>query len=700
MIDPRGPSMMVPVSGNPTPQDTIPNLETPSVLFVEDLLEKYKSAHDAFRRREDDNHSMYHALDFGQWPSDLLSELRNSDDPRDLTQYNFVKNIVDVAVGTSFKNPYEVTITAVDPEVSDLAVVGQTLFYTDKELCRWDDEYLPILTDAMITVGIAHLCVTREHNVLGNIALKHVQHGHFLPDPDWHGQTLKDCRRGITVSYMNPQEVADTYGVSSEILAYRIAEMAKAIAYGTVDTDQSAPMWALEKVRNTTYRVTHYHHVERKKTTRRVAIDYFGRTYDVPKPPEDLKGEYASQWVSSWLQINNLSEEQILEIDEFEDVYYITSVCGDLVPDRALEDKPGELQLGRLPFFDVSACRHDGKYIGVVDVVGGPQSGFNQRMSLISEIIARGAKDGLVFDPAAFGNDPAKIEQVKNEMSKPGFRIDTESGYLAEGGRVFADIPRAPYPQLEHTNANMLLNIMQQITPINPAMLGRNENAHETGIMLERKREQGEITMAQITHSINRFWEEIGEAYLRAASQVYGGVYRIVSSGNKIVELNRPETAPDGEIYLANDISLLPRHRVVVALSAGGISQRVNDRISAMELIRILPAEASASRFSLIRKAVSTIDSFSSKERDEIDKLLALEQELVESNLTANIANAKAMQAQAEAAIAQMSAPQPTPEEAAAGGERIPPELMAMMQGSPAGTGEDGAVREPRDVGM
>lgn len=686
-----------------TEGNTIPDLTQNEVSWIDAEINKYENFHQEDRKREDEAHLFYTALDYGQWPEGM----RSTTGAKDLSQYNFVHRKINNGVGVVYKNPTDIDFAPMEGQYADLALVAKELFYADKWLMNWDGEYVDGLTDAFINSTMFRMTVNDSKNALGNLKLERLKPGHYLTDPEWDGQTMLDCNRVMTVSYMNPREIMSYFQESTPLIESKVLELAQGSNFQTRQTNHSITEYDLSKIYGQKYRVITYHHIEEEKSITRVALDFFGRAIDVPTPPEDIKNQAAAnEWVNNWLEYNKIDKGSVLEREVIEKVYYVTTVCADLSPETPLESRKGYIQAGRLPFFNLSFSRHNGRNLGMVDLMKDAQQNFNQRMSLISEILAKSAKDAWLFEPNAFGNDPQKIKEVKEEMAMPGFRMDADPGYIESGAKVFAEVPKAPYPALEQNNANMQMELMDSITPLNPANEGRNESSKETGVLFERKREQGEINLTTVNMAIETFWEEVGSVYIYGARTLYSGAYRSIqkSADGDILELNRPDVSPDGKVYTSNNIADLPPCKVVVTRSPAGITQRVNDRISSVELIRVLPQEAVVSKMALFQKVIKTLDNYTAQERAEFDELLELEKQVIVSGLEAQVSNNQMTKAQAEQMLQQIQNPPPPDAQIGPDGQPVvpggePPVPGAEAQTQPVGP-ESGPVRTAEQVGL
>jgi hypothetical protein len=99
-----------------------------------------------------------------------------------------------------------------------------------------------------------------------------------------------------------------------------------------------------------------------------------------------------------------------------------------------------------------------------------------------------------------------------------------------------------------------------------------------------------------------------------------------------------------GEV-IENDISELPRMKVIVTQSPEGVTTRLVNRSINTELLRVLGPETPISRVRAVKKILESLDDYK-KEKDEHLQDSELELQLARENVITNILNLKASQAQ------------------------------------------------------
>jgi len=641
--------------------------EIPTWIYNE--YQAYLNYHKEDREREDRNHRYYSALDYSQWSDELKEAVMRGEESRDLSQYNFLHKKVNGLMGTLIKNPTDIDFVPVGLNNAESSTLLKEIMLRDKEVMGWEQELNEAIKDGIIYGSILRMEISDKISPLGNIALKRIEPGKVLTNPDWKTQSLKDCQSIITVAYMTAYEAKEKYPEMAQIIDDRIHEFAlnSSPDFGTIDKNHSINEYQLRSLYGEKYRFIEYHHIVQEKGYRLVGTLPDGTYVEVPEPPSSLETEDSVKtWLDEWFAVNYVDKESVIKIDSTINKYYVTTVCLELSPSKPFENNISNVQIGRLPFFNFSYDNHNGRNIGVIDLLADPQTTFNKRMSMISAILGHQAKGGFVFDPEAFGNDQEKIRKVKQEGAKPGFVMDTEPGYLQTGnGRIFEEMPSTGNNAQSgaYQNASQMLDMLNQLTPQSQTLDAQSDN-RESARLFGYKREQSEINMTFLFNNMERLQKEIGESYFYLSKSLYSGIYRELPVRNgKPLAINVPTFDEYGMEYLENDISMIPRQSIVVSQSASGLTQRINDRITSVELIRVLPPEAGLTKMSIMGKVVKNLENLSDEDRQEYAANLELEKEVIKSQLEAQIINNKATSMQIEMQMQQMMQPQPSPEE-------------------------------------
>ncbi|MCP5006619.1 MAG: hypothetical protein GY941_22155 [Planctomycetes bacterium] len=611
------------------------------------------------RDSEEENHRMYTGLDYGQWDRGIVDEC----DRKNLTQFNVVLKRVNSTAGYARKNWYDVDFTTTDTRVNDDTTLVKDLYYIDKELCDWDAEFDQFLINGIIRSADLMMYIDYRHDSnFGNIGLKSMSPGTVLYDPNWTNTNTGEARNAYTVKYMTPLDMKHAYPSKKE----EIDRMVYLQALQT-DSDEAVhesqadvlPRRSMNDQYNVTYRVIEYHQMVTELKPVKQAFTVDGMFVKVPEDAEE-----------AWFQTNKVDPETVMEgLKERQDMYYVTTFCPDLLPQEVLEEGYGQLQLGRLPFFHWSYNRHAGRDIGLVDLIKDPQRYYNEMMSLMYTQMKNGTRRATIIDPEIFGGDEAKQAEMMRKYTSGDAVVFTEPGALMENPNAIQQSAQSTPVNNEFNLANTSLDALEQITPINAAIQG-NQGNERSAIQYETMLQQAETNMIKMQSTLKSLLNEIGEAYFYAAQDLYGGMYREFNSSLGNVEINVP--LDDGRVL--NDITSIPRLKVIVSESTEASSRKMSDRRVMAELLQYFGDNPLTS--SHIRQIIlSGMDSLDVGKKTALNEAFTLEQEGMTMNLAAQLEQAKAMMAQSSQMQGQaMMAPAPQE------GEGVPMEEQQVQQ--------------------
>jgi hypothetical protein len=561
------------------------------------------------RRSEVENHKFYTGLEFGQWSQDVISKSTM----KNLAQFNFVQKQVNGVVGNLVRNWWDIDFVSTDGTGSDDLSIIKDLYFSDKEICDWDIEFSSFLKNGVIRSAEMLMYVDYRHDPnFGNIAIKALTPGTVLRDVNWVSSNSGDCKNAYVVSYMTPSEMMETYPDKAQRIKTMISmkEMESNSSQPVFDNKRDAvPRINQTESYNATYKIIEYHHMVTEEHEHSFGLSHNGQFMAIPNDATD-----------EWLESHGIEANSIIKEKKNTAVYYVTTFCPELDIYEPLEDKPGRLQIGRLPIFHWSFNRHNGKDIGLVDILKDPQTYFNEMMSLTHSIIKHTRRTKII-DPEAFG-DIANLDDLRTKILKGDEVVFTEPG----ASRLFPNMiqegsPSTPMGQ-EMNFAQMVMAQTERLTPVTSAMEGVQGN-ERSALQFDMKREQGEVNMTLLQNSVKLFLNELAEGYFYAAQALYGGMYRKFSSPLGTVEINIP--MEDGRIL--NDITALPRAKVVVTESPASISRRTSDRVISMQILQMLGDDVVA-RNTALDAIFSSLESIPESKKQIIKQNLALSTEV------------------------------------------------------------------------
>ncbi len=592
------------------------------------------------RNEENENHGIYNGIGFGQWPKGVLEALaKEGASTKDLSQFNFAFKKVNDIVGYLVKNWYDIDYASIDGEDDEAIQYMKDLFFSDKDLCDWDTGINDALTNGCIRAADLLMTVDYRHdNKFGNIGVKSLPPGSVLRDVNWTSKSSGDCRNAFLVTYMSPKEIKEKYSSKSD----RIDMLMKLKSMQETERDvfqgANLPRFNLEDEYNKNYRVLEYHHMETEKRKKWLGITANGQFVDVPEDADD-----------AWYDFNAVSKDTVIEDEDMVEVYYITTICPDLDPEQPFEDRKGLLQMGRLPIIHWSYGRQNGTDLGVIDLIKDPQRYYNQMMSLSLEITAF-ARHVTAIDPAAFG-DNVDLQELEEKFSTPGKKILMEPHASNEFPNAIQDAKPSTYTGNEINLAETVKNTAEGLTPYNASMAGQASGGVRSAKHFDGQREQGEVNLSLLTDSVKRFNNEIAECYFYAAQSLYGGLYRkFYADGKGHVEINKPEE--DGSI--SNDISMLPRARVVITEAPNGVTRRLNNRTTAFETMQYMGNGDPLTNNLMSEIIFKTFDHMTKEQEAEFEEYFGEQRELIRANQRQQTIQAELMTEQSKMQIAQM----------------------------------------------
>jgi len=620
--------------------------------------------------RLSDSWNLYKGYGGSSYPEKVRDKFKKEN--RNPFEGNIIRQKVDGLAGSIVKNFFDVAYEPVNGDHSQLTRAVTELMYIDKELLDWGSSYRQLVVDGLVYQGVEEIYINYDYSPYGNIGFRPINPGHILFDPTWLSNNSKELKRGFKVAYLTPKDLKETYSTKSDLIDDMISAMSlRATQYDYGMPQKGIQHYNLEEIYGDQYRVIEYHHMERERNSIEV-VTATGQV--VPEGNDEFK--------KKWAILNNVDLSMGVMKRSFDtDIYHITTVVPGLARELVLEDRPGLIQIGRLPFFPWSSGRINGVNSGIPDLLKSIQQTYNNRESLLDFAIATSAAGGMFMDPDIVDGDEGKMSKIEENWNKPNFRMWTGNGALASGRNFFKELPRSNLDPQIGNEITRMIDLADMVSKQPAAMDARTENAGESGILFARKQMQAEVTQTLLIKSLEQLWNDKGEAYLLLAKNLYSGVYRSFYSfgDKKAIELNVPTVTPSGEV-LDNDISQLPRMKVIISQSPEGVTQRMVDRSIDMDLLKVIGQDNPISRASIVKSVMNTLDS-SKADKSKYEESAELEYEFAKENLKTQIMGLKLKQTQAGMQMQQMMQPQ----QGQSGQEQIDKQQGQAPQKKPSG---------------
>lgn len=630
---------------SPIPQADIANYDR--ITYILSEFNSNVSYINEHLDRASESWNLYKGYGGSSYPFELREKFKK--EGRNPFEGNIIRQKVDGLAGSIIKNFFDINFEPVDGELSDLTQNLKELLLIDKELTNWNTSYSQLVVDGLIHLGVEEMYIDFKFSPYGNIGFRPIAPNHIILDSNWLSNNAYDLKRAFKVAYLTPMEIKEIYKTKSEEIDNFVKmKSGKATTFDHGDKLQGVLHSGLNENYGDQYRVIEYHHMEREK-----------KTIEIITATGDVVPEGTDQFKQEWAILNNIDLSEGVMSKSFDvDVYYTTSICPSLSKTLILEDKQGLIQIGRLPFFPWSCGRINGINSGIPDLLKSIQQTYNFRESLLDYSISTSAAGFTFIDPDIVGGDAGKMREVEDNWNKPKARMWSEPGAVASGREFFKQLPTNKMDYSVVQEITRMIDMADRISKQPAAMDARSEGSEETGILYARKQLQAEVTLTLLTKSLEQHWNDKGEAYFLTAKRLYSGIYRkFHSMGNKkTIELNIPVITPSGT-KIENDISMLPRMKVIVSLSPEGVTTRSIDRSINTELLRVIGVENPISRAQAVKNVMSTLDN-SKTERKQFEEASELEFQLAKETVITNILNLKSQQMQIQMQLQQAMQPQ------------------------------------------
>lgn len=617
------------------------------VTLIEDEFDKALEQRYPERLNEEADWRLYTGFQYGQWDADALAILKEQN--RNPFQCNLVRGKVDGLQGSVIKSWFDISFESIDPRYDDLTKVLKQMLLSDKELMDWEASYLELVKHGLIYQGLEELYVSDRYSPLGNLGFRTILPGHYILDPNWVTNDSRDLKRLWRTSYMTVTDISQKYNIKeADIMAMVRLEAAVSSDYESGDTSKGLLRFEQDTEYGDLYRVIEYHHMEKEKSKVRININ-----------DGSIIPETDEEFLQQWAELNGVDlDNDVIEREVYENVYYVTTICPQISKTKTLQDKKGYLQIGRLPFFHWSAFRNNGVNSGVPELLRSLQQTYNKRESQVDFMISASANGAAFIDPEIVDNDPVRMERAIKNWSNPAYRDWSAPGRLASGRQYVQELPKTQMDYGIVNELNRMVDMTDMVSKHSAASDARTESSDESGILFARKQLQSEINQAALLKSLEFYWNQKGEAYLMAAKQVYGGVYRefIIPSEGRVVEVNKPIITPEGEMTI-NDITLLDRAKVVVDKSPLSTTMRAVERSINTELLRVIGPDNPITRAEAVKNIMKTLEG-TSAERARREEHAMIELELAKQRALTDIMNSKFTQMQIQTGMQQMMMPQ------------------------------------------
>lgn len=596
------------------------------------------------RTRLYDNFKLYWGVDYGQWDEDIVQQLL--DENRHPVTINLLSQKINTLAGAITSNQFDVDFVPINGEKSTLTTAFKDIYLSDKSLMKWDKASLQCSKFGLIYQGVEQLVVDRREDPEGNLRFRVHQPGHVVFVPDWKSDDPEDCYKAWIFHYRNIEQIARAYGLSVKEIRDEL-EITRALGPDYVSSGIDLGKDVETSI--APYRIIETHEMVPVKTSR--LVDFSQGMNGLPFPVMNLQKD--REYLIEWGNLNNVNWERVREVPYEDQILKIFTFCPELSLSRAFEDRPAEVQIKRLDLFPWSADRLNGKNRGIIDVGKDIQQTINKHQSQKTHMINSAANGATIFNENLYGGDQAKMERLKKNKNNPAFVDDADLDGVTKTHVVLKD---KPYDPALFQNEQILVDIMDLVTPVPAAMSSRTEGAKESGILYQSKVAIAEIGMKTLYESLRNHQTDKAAAYYLQAQNTYRDNYRRFHrvDGSGFVDVNK-RVRMNGRPVVINDISQLPRCHVIIKEDQNGMINRQMNRIMYSEMLQRIPPEQALLRGWMTLKIARTMDT-NEVEKKELELIAQMEMAKAMVAYKTDLTNMAAGQAQAEMVIAQIEA--------------------------------------------
>jgi hypothetical protein len=643
------------------------------VQVVEQEFENVVAFFQAERTREQRNWNLYSGLDQGQYTEDDKS--RAAIEGRDLATFNLVTQKQDSLGGYILKNEFDSDFVPVESKEGIYTQLLKGMYLSDKQMMDWGLSKKQLVVAGLNYQGVEEMFIDRRYHPLGNIAFRCHLPGHVMFDPRWKSESGKDCQMAWVVTYYTASQILEIWPEKAKNLDFIIKDVAEKISRGENFQNQTdvtnTPNFDLKEsgLGNNFYRIIRKFEMK----TEEVTVEYDSVTgSDLP-----LGTDYAKKLAYLNKNRPEWEPEQIKSRVEKRRICWVTTVCRQLDKDGPLEEKPCEIQVGRLPLFPWSAARINGKNRGIADILYDIQQKLNYREELITNIIEHEAAGAKLADPMLFNDDEELKRQFVEKQNQPFQIIWTAPGALRQGLEP-KPIVKATLPQDARDQLMRMWDYADRISKAPAVFDARSEKSGESGYLFAQKARVAEQQSYLLFDGLKQHEQEKAEAYMDQAKIQYtvGGIERtfMVRRGTEdealIVNRRYFESVSGAQVErVVNDFANLPRHKVIISESPASTTNRQITRAVSTELLRVIDPACVGTRQVFTSAMVGSMDTFTEKQKAKLEKFDDLESAVAEETLMANLNKLKLANFQMAQQLEQfkLQASQPVPPPGSAG---------------------------------
>jgi len=551
--------------------------EVSKVSYYTDEFTNTWKSNESTRKTAQDSFNGYIGIEGRQWDSASLDILRERKQPANTL--NITKPNIDKVVGQLVNNPDIIKFTAINQDKNSQTNIIDSLYEYDSARGKYQKEINRFIKDVCIHTGVLEVFIDYTHETLGNIGLRALNRVTDIEyDTYWNSDNIKDCRYVFKSIWMTAREIKETFATKNEDIdrAINEYEVLRGVEEDAETRDQLASRTDIfYNNSNNRFRVIECSYMQKVPKTKQYS-QKLKRFLDDNENPDIMRTQ----------------GDSVIPLPSFESICKIITFAPAISKGLILTEGDHHVQIGRLPYFIVSADKTMGVSQGLVTGILDAQSIYNKRTSMLTANQITSANGSLIVKDEYF-KDATEAARFKDKRTSPGEVFTASSDQDLRDGIM--PVPQGVMPEGLLQSIEQARTFVESYLNVNAAVSGRSEGANESGVLFESKRAQSQIAHVTINENISQTMLEFAECYFYLSKKVYSGAYRVLrnpKTGEKI-EVNKRVLTEDFDVnsyltedkhvtyneYLAgyitiNEIDKLPRHDVIIKKSQLGLDQK------------------------------------------------------------------------------------------------------------------------------
>jgi hypothetical protein len=665
---------------------------TAEATFLQEF-DRAKTVDNDDRVRGIRNTMAYLSLNSGQWPEEIMHELKLAG--RNPNQYNFLQYLIRGHGGNLLMNWVDPTFQLRDSGPLDAVEALGKIWYANKEQNNYKADSISCYEDGYCYRGVQELRIKRPSRNPRDWSIEFpcIRSDLVIFDP--HNLTDRISRNAKRAWKMGMYTAGEMIRIwdhrGDDILRaqYRMDkkegdrfERIDLDKFESLDYPQMGNSWmVVEKLWIRDMRVK-----TRYLSTNGIP-DLFNPIPDFGAKmgsPEDV------MLIQDWAARNGygLDGLDVMELTDWQPVNWITTMAPHL--GIMLEDRKDERQLnGHLPLYAWSFIQKRGKSVGLVDLLWDVQQDFNKRQMAKTKGLTQTPIWGktVISEDIVDENSDRTLEQVvaeANDCSKP---LVAPSGLPID--RLFQVMQGTNIPSGLLQDEGFKLELADRIASLPMAMQGIMSRSGQSGLHFGRSVIEGSVMQRMPTEWIHQHENDKAEDFVIMGIKLFGSRAQVnrefrYNKGREAVRINEfVGYDADGKEQWRNDISKLKRVEVIIGqTSENQFMQQARAEAASAALQSIPPTPENAPlRASFEVELALNMQHKDDESKERTNRLTNMYLQLVE-------AGAQARLAQIQGAAQQMGAPPGGQPGAAPPGEMPMDQLPGQQQGPPPAEGD------------